>query len=1482
MVSRHLRFRHSGPVEALEKRTLLSATLDPSFGSGGADILDYQNLGNDDANVVLPLSDGKLFVAGSADIPGLSPTQRGAIARYNADGSLDMSFGDRGKTTAGGGPIVAAATLPGGKVLVLWMSAAEVQPFFTRLNADGTPDVSFGSGSLSQPGSAMLATPIDVFGLRSIAGMQVLSDGSIVVAGTVGGELLVQRYTPDGKLDTTFGTAGQTEVGFGSLYTVAYKLGNNSNLVVDDAGRINVGVAITGSSGYGAPTYATIVRLLGNGQLDGSFGTGGISAGAPITWDTAVAGMLIDAAGRPVAAVSKPDVTLVRWTSSGALDTGFDSDGFATLSLASVTGELARTLKLTSDGKYLVGGSAGGDAAFFCLTDTGQPDASFGGGTGWTRVNGGSAADSVHVLAFLGDGRIVGAGSAFFGGYGPDNTGDFLITRLSADGSIDSSWGSGGIVETSGFRAGNDFGIRSFPLPNGQVLVASSSTWYGTPQTLSRLNADGSRDLSFGSGGTVVGPQGDYQVTYDADYRNNKLVVLGGGYNWWGGAFRVQRFLADGSSDLTFGTAGTAAFTGSPQLVAVSDVAILPDDRIIVTGTGLGGYLEVIRFTAAGALDTTFDGDGKAVFTAGQPNGTNSSGRGILLSSDGGAYIASSVMGSQIGTSSFSILKLTASGSPDPAFGSNGLAIIPGLPGIANNGLSEIAFQPDGKIVGVGYSSFGSGASLRRVAAAMRVLPGGSVDNSFGSNGVVNVDLGSASNIAYSVVVEPDGRLLLAGTRQNVTVSSSGAVSFRNVGAATLTLPADGKIAPSAVSSNVFVWGANRDLTAFFDATLLTDGKILLTGTTSNGFHQQDVLVARIIDTSFMVSTDGDKQTNEGTAVTLAATAWVPAGQPIASWEWDFDYDGLSFTADASGQSVLFTPDDGLAQRTVAVRAIDQNGAASLNIATAIVDVANVAPQAALLAAAVPVTQPSLVTFTSIHDPSLADTAAGFLYSYDFNNDGDFDDAGDIANSTSASGSFTFPAAGSYTVHGRIADKDGGFSDYTTTVTVNPPTPPPPTVRDVRSPADAYVADGSSAGTNFGTKTELDVRKSSTSGSSRETYLRFPLIGGAAASVIDAAHVRLFTRLSAAGSLQLDLYGVSNVTWSETAINWNNRPAAGSLIASKTVSSTTSAWLDFDVSSYVKQQRAAGATAVSFVLRGHATSTPYAIIASDEATANRPDLQMTEHVGPAVLLSPTTATVPEGGASSTITAKLSTQPAGPVTVTIARASGDPDLSAGTTTLTFTPFNWNIAQPITLNAADDTDLTNGTAMFSVTADSGYGTASFTATEKDNDLRPTADSYVRDGTSAGSNFGTSTALQVRKSTTAGNTRWTVLKFDISSLTSITNATLRLNGKLDVTTNPSVAVQAFTASNTTWMETGVMWNNKPSASGASLGQIAVSGTTAKWYTIDLTAWLQSQKAAGKTSVALVLMSPAATTSMAVFSSDEASSNGPQLVVK
>jgi len=180
--------------------------------------------------------------------------------------------------------------------------------------------------------------------------------------------------------------------------------------------------------------------------------------------------------------------------------------------------------------------------------------------------------------------------------------------------------------------------------------------------------------------------------------------------------------------------------------------------------------------------------------------------------------------------------------------------------------------------------------------------------------------------------------------------------------------------------------------------------------------------------------------------------------------------------------------------------------------------------------------------------------------------------------------------------------------------------------------------------------------------------------------------------------------------------------------------------------------------------------------------------------------------------------------------------------------------------------------------------GGATDSSTVTFKVRSVRaPTADTHVQDGGSnAKKNFGTATSLEVQTGG-SGKNRWTYLKFDLAGVTSITRAQLRLQGRLSATTATPVVTQAFGSTDVSWTETGLTWNTKPATAATALSAVSIANNTtaAQWYEWDVTAWLQQEKAAGHTTVTLVLKNQAASTPYAQFNSRQATTSRPELLV-
>jgi hypothetical protein len=164
-----------------------------------------------------------------------------------------------------------------------------------------------------------------------------------------------------------------------------------------------------------------------------------------------------------------------------------------------------------------------------------------------------------------------------------------------------------------------------------------------------------------------------------------------------------------------------------------------------------------------------------------------------------------------------------------------------------------------------------------------------------------------------------------------------------------------------------------------------------------------------------------------------------------------------------------------------------------------------------------------------------------------------------------------------------------------------------------------------------------------------------------------------------------------------------------------------------------------------------------------------------------------------------------------------------------------------------------------------------------------LAPTADSYVR-ASNAGSNFGTATTVTVQQGSTTSNQRWTYLKFDLASVPTITNAKVRLFGAVSATTTTAIQTAVYSVSNTTWTETGLTWNNKPASGSTALATTTIvnNSTAARWYELDVTAYLAAEKAAGRNVVTLALKNLANSTPFVSFTSREgAAANRPQVLV-
>jgi hypothetical protein len=209
----------------------------------------------------------------------------------------------------------------------------------------------------------------------------------------------------------------------------------------------------------------------------------------------------------------------------------------------------------------------------------------------------------------------------------------------------------------------------------------------------------------------------------------------------------------------------------------------------------------------------------------------------------------------------------------------------------------------------------------------------------------------------------------------------------------------------------------------------------------------------------------------------------------------------------------------------------------------------------------------------------------------------------------------------------------------------------------------------------------------------------------------------------------------------------------------------------------------------------------------------------------------------------------------------------------------------------VSASTQVDANGGGWMFASWSDSGAArhtitspaaattyTARFTSATR---ISPTADTFVRGGAYAAANFGTTTALSVKKSSTVDNVREAYLKFDLKSVTTIGSARLRLYGALADTRNSNIPTAVHSVTNTTWTEAGLTWNTRPAAGSTALDTAVIADAVPVWHEWDVTSYLRSEKAAGRSVVSLLLRNTLTSSPQTLLNARENASNRPELLV-
>lgn len=433
-------------IETLESRRLLSGgNLDATFGAGGITTTDFA--GRNDAGRSIALqSDGKLLVAGSKQ--GSDFRSDFAVARYNADGSPDTTFGAGGKVTkdlAGLNDIATGiAVQADGKIVVGGYGTITSGNDFAlvRYNGDGSLD----------DGSADDSTPGDSFGTGGVVtfdtgttdtagGLAIQSDGKIIIVGYsfnsgTSFDFRLVRFNTDGSLDDGSGTDLTPADSFGTSGLVTTDIGGSADSARSIEIQSDGKIVVAGQSNLGAVNGNdfALARYNADGSLDSTFGSGGLVTTSLGGTDDIVWGLAVEPDGQIVAAgytgtisnFTSHDVALARYNDNGALDAGFGTGGIALTDMGG--DDYGFGVAVQSDGNLIVAGrsssTGGGDIALLSYSSNGTLDGTFGSGGIVTTDIAGST-DEATGLVIQPDGKIVVGG----GGVQPTTSFDFAIAR---------------------------------------------------------------------------------------------------------------------------------------------------------------------------------------------------------------------------------------------------------------------------------------------------------------------------------------------------------------------------------------------------------------------------------------------------------------------------------------------------------------------------------------------------------------------------------------------------------------------------------------------------------------------------------------------------------------------------------------------------------------------------------------------------------------------------------------------------------------------------------------------------------------------------------------------------------------------------------------------------------------------------------------------------------------------------------------------
>jgi uncharacterized delta-60 repeat protein len=583
-------------------------------------------------------TDGKILIGGYFTSYNGAP--QNYLARLNPNGSLDKTFNVQG--SGSNGPILAITVQNDGKILIAGEFTAynnQAKNYLARLHSDGTLDNTF-NPSGSGP---------DIW----VSDLVLQTDGKILISGVFTSyngvsRQKIARLNSDGSIDSGFNPATTLPNQFIDV------------LVLQNNGRILVGGSFNSPS-PSIPAERAFVRLNANGSIDNTFN--GLS-----TFDFR----------QIFTAIQLPDDKIL---------IAGDFDNYNGVSVN-------RIARLNADGSV--------DDTFY------SPPFNFN-----IPYNG-----FIQSILRLPDGKLLIAGA--FSSYNGNS--DDKIVRLNADGTLDSSFNIGNYVP--------DFSLNALAsTDDGSILIGGSFTALGDKalKGIAKLNSDGVLNLNFNT------ENGTNDEVKNVLLQPDGKILIGGLFDTYNGLTvnKIARLNIDGSLDNTFQLDNRLA----NDLYSIDVLAVQPDGKILIGLVNFTEGYKIYRLHTNGILDNSFD--------FGSGIGIDSQINGLVLQPDG-KMLVFGYFKVYDGTSQNNVTRINPDGSLDNTFN---------IGSGPNNEVKAIKLQTDGKILMVGKFTTFNGINQNHIT---RLKMDGSLDNTF------KVGSGTEQDI-LDLAIQPDGKILIVG-----------------------------------------------------------------------------------------------------------------------------------------------------------------------------------------------------------------------------------------------------------------------------------------------------------------------------------------------------------------------------------------------------------------------------------------------------------------------------------------------------------------------------------------------------------------------------------------------------------------------------------------------------------------------------------------------------------------------------------------------